>query len=86
MPSFVIEELIIRLQEFNKGIGTFKSCVRLGEQMIIKTTRGMITVPMSLLNCQLQAPAAITSEEIAVLAGQFIRSGKKVNGNMVIGL
>lgn len=86
MSSFVIEELIIRLQEFNRGVGTLKSYVRLGEQMIIKTTRGMITVPMSLLNCQLQEPAAITSEEIAVLARQFIRSGKRVNGSMAIGL
>ena len=84
MPSYVIEELIIRLQAFNKGIGTLKSYIRLGEQMIIKTNRGMITVPMSLLNCQLQTPTAITSEEIAVLTGQFIRSGKRVDGETVV--
>ncbi|WP_114936624.1 hypothetical protein [Mucilaginibacter endophyticus] len=84
MPSYVIEELIIRLQACNKGVGTLKSYIRLDEQMIIKTTRGMITVSMTLLNCQLQEPAAITREEIAVLAGQFIRSGKRLDEEAVI--
>ncbi|HEX8019129.1 hypothetical protein [Mucilaginibacter sp.] len=83
MPSFVIEELIIRLQEFNRGVGTLKSYVRLGEQMIIKTTRGVITVPMSLLNGQLQEPTVITNEEIAILAGQFIKSRKRVDEEIV---
>lgn len=84
MPLYVIEELIIRLQAFNKGIGALKSYVRLGEQMIIKTNRGIITVPMSLLSCQLQTPAAITGEEIALFAGQFTRSRKRVDGETVI--
>jgi hypothetical protein len=82
MPLYIIEELIIRLQEFNKGMGKLRSYVRLGEQMIIKTNRGMITVPMALLNCQLREPAGITSEEMAALAAQFIRSGKQVNENI----
>ncbi|QEM14274.1 hypothetical protein [Mucilaginibacter rubeus] len=85
MPLYIIEELIIRLQAFNKGVGTFISCIRLGEQMIIKTNRGMITIPMVVLITQLQRPPAITNEEVAVLARQFVRSARQVNRNIVIG-
>lgn len=76
-PLYIIEEIIIRLQEFNPEIGRLKGSESLGSQMIIKTTKGLITVPSQLLSSQLHHPYLLEKEDIEALAKQFIRINKQ---------
>ncbi|MES2060739.1 MAG: hypothetical protein V4456_02380 [Bacteroidota bacterium] len=73
IPLYVIEEILIRLQEFNPETGTLETCERLGSQMIVKTNKGMITVPLLLLNLQLNNPVTLREKDIELLASQFIK-------------
>ena len=70
---YAIEELLIRLQRYNTNIGELKGYERLGSQMIVKTNKGIITVPLLLLNLQLVDPASLKQKDIEVLAKQFIK-------------
>lgn len=72
IPLYIIEEMVIRLQEFNPAIGDFTGNERLGSQMIVKTTNGIITVPVLLLSKQLYDPGVITKQEIAELSKDII--------------
>ena len=73
IPLYIIDEIIIRIQEFNSEIGILKSAEKLGSQLIIKTNSGIITVPVPLLRSQLDDPASIKNDEIAELSKRFIR-------------
>lgn len=72
IPLYIIEEMVIRLQEFNPAIGDLTGNERLGSQMIVKTTNGIITVPVLLLSKQLCDPGVITKQEIAELSKDII--------------
>jgi len=73
IPLYVIEEILVRLQEFNTEIGELDTYERLGSQMIVKTNKGIITVPVLLLSLQLNSPALLKQKDIEVLAKQFIK-------------
>ena len=73
IPIYIIEEVLIRLQGINPEIGKLKTMERLGSQMIIKTSNGIITVPVSLLGLQLHDPSMLKNEDVETLAKQFIK-------------
>lgn len=80
IPIYIIEEVLIRLQEINPEIGKLKTMERLGSQMIIKTSNGIITVPVLLLGLQLHDPSMLKNEDVEALAKQFIKQKGTKNG------
>lgn len=71
IPVFVFYELLIRLSELNPDVGDYFSHTLLEKEVILKTTTGMIKVPLNLVKKQFADPKLIATSELSALLDQF---------------
>ena len=62
LPTYVIVELLIRLEPFNNLIGDYKNHTIYGDGVIVKTTGGTIEFSKSLVMDQFNSPEKISDE------------------------
>lgn len=70
-PLFLYYELLIRLTIFRPEIGEFSSALPFDDHVLLKTDRGMIDIPLEMINRQFNDPRLISEREIAKLAAAF---------------
>jgi len=70
-PLFLYYELLIRLTIFKPEIGEFRSVMPFDDHVLLKTDRGMIDIPVEIMNMQFNDPRLIPEREIVKLAAAF---------------
>ena len=73
IPKYIIQEVLIRLEEFNKEIGAMRGFKREESLVIVRTANGTTTMPVTLLKSQFHAPAKLLQTDMENLAKQFIQ-------------
>lgn len=71
LPTYVLVELLIRLSVFDKAIGDYKNHTIYENGVMVKTTRGIIHFPESLINDQFKSPELITDNILSEIASSF---------------
>ena len=71
LPTYAIVELLIRLEKHDPDIGDYKNHSELPTGVMVKTTRGSIHFPQSLIIQQFQTPELISDAELAAIASLF---------------
>ncbi|QJD95122.1 hypothetical protein HH214_04135 [Mucilaginibacter robiniae] len=71
LPTYPIVEILIRLSDSDHHIGSYKDHTIHDQGVIVKTTQGIIDVPLSLILQQFHQPELITDSELAVIATSF---------------
>ncbi|WP_293304859.1 hypothetical protein [Pedobacter sp. UBA5917] len=70
-PLFLYYELLIRLTIFKPEIGEFSSALPFDDHILLKTDRGMINIPLEIMNMQFNDPRLISEREMNKLAATF---------------
>jgi hypothetical protein len=70
-PLFLYYELLIRLTIFKPEIGEFRSALPLDDHVLLKTDKGMMEIPIGIMNMQFNDPGLIPELEIGKLAAAF---------------
>lgn len=70
-PLFLYYELLIRLTLFNPEIGEFRSALPFDDHVLLKTDKGMMEIPIDIMNMQFNDPGLIPELEISKLAAAF---------------
>jgi len=70
-PLFLYYELLIRLTIFKPEIGEFQSVLPFDDHVLLKTDKGMIDIPIAIINMQFNDPRLIPELEIGKLAAAF---------------
>ncbi|WP_293741477.1 hypothetical protein [uncultured Pedobacter sp.] len=70
-PLYIYYELLIRLSEIESGIGDYVSSDANDENCVLRTTNGIITVPINLLRRQSADPNLINLDELIALSKNF---------------
>ena len=71
-PTYVIVELLIRLEPINKQIGNYRIHSIYGDGVIVKTSGGTIEFSKALVMDQFNSPELITDEMLAEVAKTFM--------------
>ncbi|HEY4196100.1 MAG TPA: hypothetical protein VGM63_11225 [Mucilaginibacter sp.] len=71
LPTYAIVELLIRLEKHDPAIGDYKNHAESANGVMVKTTRGSIRFPESLIIQQFETPELISDDELAVIASLF---------------
>lgn len=71
IATYVIYELLIRLQELNPGVGEYVSSKKSASGVLLKTSTGTIDIPEELLNRQFHQPALVSQEEMQSMLQHF---------------
>lgn len=71
LPTYAIVELLIRLENHDPAIGDYKNHTVYDNGVKVKTTRGSITFPESLVLQQFETPEMITDDQLADIALLF---------------
>lgn len=71
IATYVIYELLIRLQELNPGVGQYVFSKKNGNGALLRTSTGSIEIPEELLIKQFQHPSSIHRDEILKLLKSF---------------
>jgi hypothetical protein len=71
LPTYAIVELLIRLSHYNYLIGDYKNHSVFDTGVMVKTTGGSISFPVSIIKLQFEDPASITDAELAKTALLF---------------
>ena len=71
LPTYAIVELLIRLENHDPAIGDYKNHTVYDNGVTVKTTRGSITFPESLVLQQFETPEMITDDQLADIALLF---------------
>jgi hypothetical protein len=71
MPLYAIVELLIRLSAFNNGIGNYKNHAERGDDVVIKTTNGSISLSKRLILSQFHTPDDINKRDLELMAMKF---------------
>jgi hypothetical protein len=69
--SYVIYELLIRLQELDPAIGEYLSYKKIKAGIAVQTTTGLLEIPDSILDLQFHNPAAIVYSDLLELQSSF---------------
>jgi hypothetical protein len=69
--SYVIYELLIRLQELDPAIGEYLSYKKIKAGIAVQTTTGVLEIPDSILDLQFHNPAAILNSDLLELQSSF---------------
>jgi len=77
IPAYAIVELLIRLSHYNKLIGDYKGHTVRTENVMVKTTGGGITFPISLIMQQFNSPEMIDNDALVNVAALFRTSRSK---------
>lgn len=67
IATYVVYELLIRLNELNADIGDFVSCKKTEQGISVQTTSGHINIPESLYHRQFENPTEISTVELLSL-------------------
>ncbi|RQO65208.1 hypothetical protein DBR43_30615 [Pedobacter sp. KBW06] len=67
IATYVIYELLIRMQELNPEIGDFVSCKRTENGILVQTTSTPIVIPEIIYQQQFEDPASISTIELLSL-------------------
>lgn len=67
IATYVVYELLIRLNELNADVGNFVSCKKTEQGILVQTTSGQLTIPESLYRRQFENPAEISAIELLSL-------------------
>ena len=70
-PVFIFHELVLRFSDINRGIGRYISSTIDNGECLIKTTSGMISIGLGLLDKQYHDPKQINQEELQQLVSNF---------------
>ncbi|RLJ69599.1 hypothetical protein [Pedobacter alluvionis] len=70
-PLFLYYELLIRLTIFKPEIGEFQSALPFDDHVLLKTDKGMMEIPIDIMNMQFNDPELIPEQEIGKLAAAF---------------
>lgn len=68
---YVIYELLIRVQEFDPGIGDYQSYKKINGGISVTTTGGSLDISTYLLDKQFNNPALVSQDDILVLLGTY---------------
>ncbi len=71
LPTYAIVELLIRLSDHNFTIGDYKDHTVSDDEVVVKTTAGIIRFPESLIMQQFEAPELITSHQLTSTVSSF---------------
>jgi hypothetical protein len=71
LPTYAIVELLIRLSTYNSGIGDYKDHAVKDDEVMVKTSGGMIRFPVVLIEQQFSAPEQITEDALFKASLQF---------------
>jgi hypothetical protein len=77
IPAYAIVELLMRLSHYNKLIGDYKGHTVRTENVMVKTTGGGITFPISLIMQQFNNPEMIDNDALVNVASLFRTSRSK---------
>jgi hypothetical protein len=67
IATYVVYELLIRLNELNADVGDFVSCKKTEQGIAVQTTSGQLIIPESLYHRQFANPAEISTIELLSL-------------------
>ncbi|TDQ09217.1 hypothetical protein [Pedobacter metabolipauper] len=70
-PTYIVYELLIRLQELNPLVGDYLSFKNLQTGIYLRTTTGSIEIPEAILSMQFHDPGSIKRSEIISLLTSF---------------
>jgi len=65
--SYVIYELLIRLQALDPAVGEYVSFKKINAGISVQTTTGPLEIPNTLLDLQFNNPAGITDTDLVEL-------------------
>lgn len=71
LPTYVLVELLIRVSSFEIKIGDYKNHTYFEDGVMVKTNRGTIHFPESLIMNQFQSPELITEQALIETAATF---------------
>jgi hypothetical protein len=71
LPTYAIVEILMRLAKHDSTIGDYKDHAVNEVEVIVKTSRGTIRFPQSLVMQQFEAPELITEDDLANVASFF---------------
>ncbi len=71
IPVYAIVEVLIRVSNFDEGIGNYLNHVVQPEWVVIRTSKGVITFSNDLIAKQLEQPEKITNEELLDALANF---------------
>lgn len=71
IATYVIYELLIRLQELNPGVGEYVSSKKSASGVLLKTSTGTIDIPEDLLHRQFHQPALVSQAEMLSMLEHF---------------
>ncbi|WP_316793946.1 hypothetical protein [Pedobacter frigoris] len=71
IATYVIYELLIRLQELNPGVGEYVFSKRNDSGVLLRTSTGSIDISEELLNKQFHHPSSIDQDDISTLLKNF---------------
>jgi hypothetical protein len=71
LPTYAIVELLIRLAKHNEAIGDYKDHAVYDNDVIVKTSRGTIIFPQTIVFRQFQSPELIPEDELLKAARDF---------------
>ena len=67
IATYVVYELLIRLNELNADVGDFVSCKKTEQGISVQTTSRQLTIPESLYRRQFENTAEISTIELLSL-------------------
>lgn len=73
---FLYYELLVRLEIFKPEIGEFSSAIIFDDHILLKTNKGLLEIPLTLIDKQFRDPRLIKEEEIRKLAAKFRPNGE----------
>jgi hypothetical protein len=71
IPSFLILELLARLEDVDDSLGIYKTIRRREGIIEIETTKGVLLVPDEFIKKQLNCPSEISNIDLILLAASF---------------
>jgi hypothetical protein len=71
LPLYAIVELLMRLSAFNARIGNYKNHAERGDDVIVKTTNGTISLSRLLILSQFHTPDDINKRDLELMATKF---------------
>jgi hypothetical protein len=71
LPTYAIVELLMRLTPHNNSIGNYKDHSIFDDQVMVKTTGGIINFPTGLIMQQFEDPELVSDNALLNVASSF---------------
>lgn len=76
LPTYAIVELLMRIARYTKTIGDYKDHRIIGLNVLVKTNKGMLSFPQSLIMQQFENPELINDKALLKQARGTFKAGK----------